>query len=154
MAGMSYHHLPNGGMLALKAGSEGHPPVNPRPAGGNKAVSVTATAIQGDLIPRAILTHCPARRRAVVGALPCPTEPARSALHHRYHARRSAAGDGVQVIAVEIALGAPDHRAARSGSRCSKCWRGCAPKSSLRPKASRCRGRIRRCWVRFIWRRS
>ena len=56
MAGASYHHLPNGEIPATKPGRDGHPPVNPRPAGGNKAVPVTATANQGDLMRRAILT--------------------------------------------------------------------------------------------------
>ena len=56
MAEVSYHHLPNGGNAAPKPGRKGHPPVNRRPARGNKAVSVTATANQGDLMRRAILT--------------------------------------------------------------------------------------------------
>jgi Caspase domain/Tetratricopeptide repeat len=47
---------PTGEMPAPKPGRRGHPPVNPRPAGGNKAISVTATANQGDLMRRAILT--------------------------------------------------------------------------------------------------
>jgi len=58
--------------------------VNPRPAGGNKAVSVTATANQGDLMRRAILTlillaaalwsaPCLAQQRNQLGPL-CTTD--------------------------------------------------------------------------------
>ncbi|XIA64061.1 hypothetical protein ACFIOY_34815 [Bradyrhizobium sp. TZ2] len=33
MTGMSYHHLPNGGMPGPKLGNADRPPVSPRPAG-------------------------------------------------------------------------------------------------------------------------
>ena len=56
MAGPSYHHLPNGGNPAApSAGMDRRPPLNPNSAGGNKAVSATATANHGDLMRRAIL---------------------------------------------------------------------------------------------------
>ena len=93
--GMTGRVLPpsaqQGNAPAARRGMDRRSRLNPRSAGGNKAVSATRDRhSRGPDAPRDPDTH-PARRRAVVGAFPRPVaQPARAALHHRHHAGRSA----------------------------------------------------------------